>query len=258
MNSYKQYLKNKGLKNSSIKNYTWHIEQFLDWLGQESLSQAKLKEYFDYLLSRYPRVNTINLRLKILNDYLNFLGKKFRFDLLSEESITPKILSPAQLEKFLENTNTGNSLLKLRNRSLIEILYYSGLKVGQLINLQKSQIDAINQEILIAKNIKISLSPSIWKNLQEYLTKRNDDSNFLFINFDRSQKSKDSRLSVRSVERLIDKYSKNISPAVKVNPQILRNTLAYQMKLDGARSQEIKASLHFKTKSGAKKYFKNL
>ena len=258
MDNYQKYLKSKNLKNSTIKNYLWHINQFLDWLNNKTLTDNVLKNYFKYLLKKYQKINTINLRLKIINNYLRFLHKKFQLDLLSDNGTDLKILDQRALEQFLENPTKKNTPLARRDKAILELLYASGLKVGQLIALKKQQVDEIRQELFFDKNNSIRLSPRVWMHLKKYLANRHDDIEYLFINFDRSNKSKDKSLSVRSVERIIAKYAKGINPPVNINPQILRNTLAYQLKSTGAQSEHIKSALHFRTNIGAKNYLKKI
>jgi len=258
MKEYKKYLKSTNLRPSTIKNYLWHIDKFLEWSPKEEIDEIKLKEYFSYLLEKYQRVNTINLRLKIINNYLKFLNIKFNFDLLSDEGANIQILNDEELNQFLKNPLKQKNIIGLRDKALIELLYSSGLKVGQLVQLKTSQIDTIKQELLLNKNNSIKIKPSTWLYLKKYLDKRDDTIDYLFINFDRSNKSTNKSLSVRSVERLINKYTKGINPPVNINPQILRNTLAHKLKSDGAQSEHIKIALHFQTKTSAKNYLKKI
>lgn len=266
MNAYKKYLKSINLQPSTIKNYLWHVGQFLQWLGDKKLTEAELKKYFKFLLKKYQRINTINLRLKIINNYLKFLNKQFRFDLLSDEDTNIQVLNNQELSQFLKNPLKHKNLIALRDKALLELLYSSGLKVGQLIQLKKDQLDNIKKELLLTRNKstcpeqsrRVQINPSTWLYLKKYLDKRNDQIDYLFINFDRSNKSADKSLSVRSVERIISKYAKGINPPVNINPQILRNTLAYRLKSQGAQTEHIKVALHFQTKTGAKNYLKRI
>ena len=73
-----------------------------------------------------------------------------------------------------------------------------------------------------------------------------------------AKKADDNNLSVRSVERIIERYAKLMIPILKINPQILRNTLAHTLKLEGAQKENIRTSLHFKTKTGADNYLKKI
>ncbi|MDD5749740.1 MAG: tyrosine-type recombinase/integrase [Patescibacteria group bacterium] len=258
ISSYKKYLRSTGLKNSTITNYLWHLEKFQLWLGQEKLSEKKLKKYFAFLLKKYPQTSSINLRLIILNNFLAYLGKRFRFDLLSQENKDLKILKASQLEEFLDAPLTDKSIIGLRNKVILELLYSSGLKVGQLIKIKTGQIDSIKKEIIFGPRNTLAINPTTWFYLSKYLDKISPETDWLFINFDRSQKSEKRQLSVRSVERIIAKYAKIADPALIINPQILRNTLAWNLKQEGADRYELKKSLHFQTIVGAKNYLQKI
>jgi len=255
---YKKFLHSLGLRDSTIKNYLWNIEQFYIWLGQDKISEQKLKLYFDHILKKYPRVATINLRLTIMNNYLKFLGRRHQYKLLSDIKDSPVVLSSQELNEFLAQAGKNKSIIGLRDKALLELLYSSGLKVGKIINLRRDQIDEIKKQIIFDPKNYLNIKALAWQHLQKYLNKRQDNSPWLFVNFDRSQKSMDRHLSVRSVERIIDKYADKLQPVLKINPQILRNTLAYNLKQEGAQKEHIKKALHFKTKIGADKYLQRL
>jgi len=97
-----------------------------------------------------------------------------------------------------------------------------------------------------------------WFYLNKYLEARKDNSQWIFINLDRANKSEDKQLSIRSVERILEKYGRQLTPPLQVNPQILRNTLAYQLKSHGLETIDLKQALHFKTTSGAENYYKRI
>ena len=103
MTEYKKHLRTIGLAPTTIKSYVWHLSKFLDWLGEKKMTEQNFKKYFNYLVKNSQRVNTVNLRLKIINNYLKFLGKRWRFDLLSDEDVPIEILTDEQLEEFLDN-----------------------------------------------------------------------------------------------------------------------------------------------------------
>ena len=145
---------------------------------------------------------------------------------------------------------------------LLELLYYTGLKVAQISKLKKNHLDYIKNELIINKK-SIPLTPTTWYYLEKYLKKRKDNNLYLFISFDKaytSQKriNKITHLSVRSIERILEKYAKTFKPVLKITPQTLRDTLAYNLKRSGGNSKIIQKTLNFKTKIGAEKYFKIL
>ena len=134
---YKQYLISLGLKRSSIKNYVWHLGKFFTWLDNEQITEKKLKEYFEYLLHRYEKIATINLRLIILNNYLKYLKKRFRYITLTHRKEELEVLSVKQLQNFLEKPSKNSNIIGLRDKVLLELLYSTGLKVSKIILLKK-------------------------------------------------------------------------------------------------------------------------
>ncbi len=258
LTNYKKYLRSIGLKPSTVKSYSWHLNKFLEWLKERKLTEKELKEYYQVLIRHYHKINTINLRLKIINSYLKFLGKRFRYELLSNPPEQIKLLNKNQLDQFLTNAEKDKSLIGLRNKALLELIAASGLKTGQVIQLKRDQLDELSQEIIIPQKNHLAISPLAWFYLKQYLNKRKDDSPWLFVNFDRSQKSAERQLTIRSVERIAARYARGLNPPLTITPQVLRNTLAYQLKSAGAKTQEIKIALRFETKSGAKNYLDRL
>ncbi|PIR07314.1 MAG: hypothetical protein COV55_00225 [Candidatus Komeilibacteria bacterium CG11_big_fil_rev_8_21_14_0_20_36_20] len=255
---YQQYLKSLNLKPSTIQNYIWHLGQFFNWLSQKKITNQNLKSYHDYLIKNYTKISTINLRLIILNNYLNFINHHFQFDLLSSQLSTAKILTDQQLQRFLAAPLKDKKMIGLRNKALLELLYATGLKVGQIIKLEKKHLDNIKNEIILDNHTHLNIKSMTWFYLNKYLEARKDNSQWIFINLDRANKSEDKQLSIRSVERILEKYGRQLTPPLQVNPQILRNTLAYQLKSHGLETIDLKQALHFKTTSGAENYYKRI
>lgn len=262
LKSYQKYLKSIRLAPNTSKTYLWHLKKFLKWLDSRRLTDKLLQEYFDHLLKHYKRVATINLNLIIINQYLDYLGRRTRFDLISHKKSDLKILNPQQLQNFLDAPLQDKTIIGYRDKALLEMLYSTGLKVGQINQVKITQIDFIKKELFFNKNEKITLSPLTWFHLDKYLAKKSKinsiDNDYLFTNFDRAKKTPQQALSIRSIERIIDKYARKMRPPLTINPQILRNTLAYSLKSEGARSQDIAQALHFKNKSAAKEYWQRI
>jgi len=259
---YKKYLETKKLKKSTIKIYLWHINKFLFWLNKEKINNKNLNKYYYYLLKKYKKIASININLSILNNYLKYKKIKYPFNLLTIEERQINILNDKQLREFLNKPLKEKYLIKLRNKVLLELLYSTGLKVKQISELKINNIDCIKNEIIINKKI-ISLTPTSWYYLEKYLKYRKDNNPYLFISLDKANKSKIrinkiNHLSIRSIERILEKYSKNFIPVLKITPEILRNTFAYNIKKNGGEVKIIKNMLHFKSEAGAKKYFEKL
>lgn len=258
LKKYEGYLRHKGLKANSIKTYLWHIKKFQKWFERKSLDTATLKKYQNFILHKTDKINSVNLHLGIVNDFLNFLMKKFNFDLLSRDKTRADILTRKQLQLFLDAPSKTAGIIGLRNKAIVEMLYTTGLKVGQLVNLQKKYIDEVNESLILENKRELSLGTIAWSSLKKYLTKRNDDNPYIFINFDRSDKGSGGHISIRSVERIIESYARHLNPPLRISPQTLRNTLAHHLKSEGAQSQEIKDNFHFQSKLAAQNFLRRV
>ncbi|MBT4349378.1 tyrosine-type recombinase/integrase [bacterium] len=259
LKSYKKYLEQKKLQAKTIKIYLWHLEQFLQWQGDKKNTSANYKKYYGYLLKTYPKVATINLRLVILNAWFKFKKINWQFDLLTAEKQNIEVLDKNQLKQFLDAPLKNKSLLGLRDKILLELGYCTGLKVGQLTQTKKSDLN-LEKNILKLKKIEASISTTTKFYLLKYLAQRSDENPYLFINFDRAQKGANKHLpiSIRSAERILEKYARTMQPILKITPQTLRHTLAYNLKQEGASIAAIQHTLHFATKQAAEEYFKKI
>ena len=259
LNAYAKYLSQKKLQASSYKTYLWHIEKFLADLGDKALNVNQLKKYQSELFGKYHRVASLNLRLVILNDYLHYQKINWQFPLLSNEKQTIEVLDKNQLNKLLNLANKKSDLCSLRDQVLIEFLYFSGLKTKEIVELKKEDIN-LKKNILLWQNKNIAIPNQSKMALLKYLNHRLDDSAYLFLNFDRAKKTtaKENKLSIRSVERILEKYAHKFQPILRITPQTLRHTLAYHLKKDGADVASIQKALHFQTQLAAEAYYQKL
>lgn len=257
LKQYEKYLTTSNLKNSTIKNYLWHLKQFFIWLEEKELNNNNLDSYLEYLTNKYQKTNSVNLQLVVLNSYLEFIQNNYKYKLLQNTKADLKHLTQIQLSKLLDSPLKNSGLIGLRDKVLLEILYNSGLKVSEIAKIKLDNIDWLNKKININEK-GIELNTLIWPYLKKYTNLRNDDNPFLFINLDRAKKSQNESLSVRSVERIIERYTKTLKPPIKASPQILRNTKAYYLKKQGGTAGEIKEKLNFQTTAAAKKYLREI
>ena len=260
--SYKQYLKLRKLKPNTIKIYLWHLNMFLLYFDKQKLNTINLNKYYRYILNNYKKIATINIHLSIINNYLKYKNIKYHFNLLSSEERDIRVLNDKQLKEFLEKPLQRKGILSLRDKVLLELLYSTGLKVKIISKLKKNHLDYIKNEIIINKKI-IPLTATAWYYLEKYLELRKDDNPYIFISLDKAQNSqkrlnKIKPLSIRSIERILEKYSKKFNPILRITTQILRDTLAYNIKNKGGGKRIIKKALHFQTKLGAERYFQKL
>jgi len=256
----------KGLSSKTQENYSRFLSKFFLWLnqiGQTSLSPDKLTQELVYkyrvFLSRHvdPKTkkplkkSTQNYYLIALRSLLEFFVEK-KISSLSPSSIklakdkTGKdinFLKIEQLEKLLLSPDVKTKI-GLRDRVILETLFSTGLRVEELINLNREQLRINNNtkdlEIsVIGKGSKVRtvyFSERATKWVKIYLDKRNDLDDSLFINYKPgNQNTNESRrLTTRSVENIVKKYVKIAGLPIVVTPHTLRHSFATDLLSQGA------------------------
>jgi integrase/recombinase XerD len=224
----------KNLLPETIKSYDIFLRQFTSWLKifhlfdmpPEKFSIEYAEKYQDYLSKQINDRNQQIISKKTQNHYLISLRALLTFFveknikslspiqvvLLKEDKKIPKnkFLNLEKIELILKTADVS-TIMGLRDRAILEILFFDGLKVGQVINLDK---DYINKYTFSKRSIK-------W--LNKYLkTRQKDKEKALFVNY-KGPKDKSRRLSARSIENIVKKYITKSKLAASLSPENLRN-----------------------------------
>jgi len=270
----------KGLSQLSIKSYSRFINIFKNWLvnnGYRSLKPHQLTNdhiwKYRVYLSRYTNLNTKkglkkstqNYYLIALRNFLSFLADK-DIQTLSIDKVKlqkdnkreriVKFLSLNQLQKLF-NMPDIKIMGGLRNRAILEVLFSTGVRVSELVSLNRNQINLKNinnmdnYELNITgkgdrpRTIYFSQRALYW--LKKYLDSRKDNNKALFINYRPHKKDIDRRLTVRSIERLVNKYAKMAGLSVLTTPHVLRHTYATDLLNQGVDLRIIQEFLGHKS-----------
>lgn len=244
----------KGLSEKTQINYKRYLQRFVLWLtktNKENLLPHELTSdhIWDYrlYLSRTQDEKGKNLKKVTQNYYLIALRSLLGFfsakDILSlpadkivlpkdaKKEKTVKFLNLEQVEKLLLAPDVSNNI-GLRDRTILEALFSTGLRIAELVNLNKEQFATIKDkkdfELSIVgkgdrpRTVYFSERALSW--LKKYLLTRRDDEKALFIHF-RSKKGSEGRLTARSIERLVKKYSLLAGIPFFTTPHTLRHCL---------------------------------
>jgi len=224
----------EGLSSKSQENYARFLKKFFDWLKITHLENLKPSElipdhiwqYRLFLSRQYLQKtkkplkrSTQSYYLIALRQLLTYFTEKDIPSLPPEKIKLPKektkrvvnFLTLDQVEKLLNAPDTS-SLLGLRDRAILEIFFSTGLRVAELVNLNREQIKikppTKDLEISVIgkggwpRTVYFSERAVNW--LRKYLEKRNDKEKALFINY--RGKIPSTRLNIRSMERIVKKY----------------------------------------------------
>ncbi|PIS39641.1 MAG: hypothetical protein COT33_00865 [Candidatus Nealsonbacteria bacterium CG08_land_8_20_14_0_20_38_20] len=225
------YCKETGLADKTQKNYKHYLKRFIRWIKKENKNTLLPHEFtldniqaYKEHLSHYTDEKGHSLKKITQNYYLIALRALLRYFTAKDiESLLPdkisllggiksekrvNFLSLEQISAILKAPNI-NEPGGLRDRAIFEVLISTGLKVAQLEDLNRTEIEQ-----------KISDQWALsW--VKQYLESRKDDNDALFINY-RCRRNSDKRLSPRSIERIVKSYGRKIGLPFLITPEALR------------------------------------
>ena len=251
---YKEYLKYElNYSEYTIKNYLLHINKYLEYLNNNNINYNKITKddilnYLKYLDSLKLSNKTISNILSSIRNYYDYLLdnniiKVNIFKTINNPKIDkklPNFLSYEELRKIIDSIKCNN-ILEYRNKLIIEILYATGIRVSELINIKIKDIDFNNKSIkVLGKGKKeriVYFGDYALKAINDYLNIRNSDNEYLILNKNNKQ------ITVRGIEKIIDKVVKESSVKNNVSPHTFRHTFATHLLNNGADIKSVQELL---------------
>ncbi|MFZ2555501.1 MAG: site-specific tyrosine recombinase/integron integrase [Minisyncoccia bacterium] len=254
----------KGRSVKTVENYDRYLTRFLDHTKVTSpskLTETLVRE-FRMWLNRQPgtsgdmKKKTQNYYLIALRAFLKYL-RKLEIESLSPEKIELAkvggrdldLITADELNRLMKSP-VGESLPALRDRAILELLFSTGLRVSELCSLN-ADIDLTRDEFSVrGKGDKVRvvfLSSSAKKAIAEYLKKRGDMGEALFVGYGKggtSGKGKDaSRLTPRAIQYVVKQRAIKVGIMRKVTPHIIRHSFATDLLQNGADLRSVQALL---------------
>ena len=250
----------KNYSEKTIETYYTALNQFEEYISLmhspdtaiEEISKEEVNYFLGWLHDKGMKKRSIKLKISAIKSFFKFCYKK---DIISSnpaalvvlpktEKTLPSFLLEKEVEKLLASFDKEDPL-QLRNLALIELLYSSGLRISEALQLNINDIDTKERIVkVLGKGNKQRIVPigrKALKTIEEYNKKRNEISekrtNALFI----SRNGK--RLSSREAYRIIHNSLKGITEATKKSPHILRHTFATHLLDKGADLQSVSEML---------------
>lgn len=257
----------KNASQLTIRNYDHYLQRFLAFAGDINPKDINLELIRKYRvrLARYVDENT-GLSLKrvtqnyfiiALRAFLRYLAKidvktlaAEKIEIGDQEASPIKVLDEDQLQRLLNSPNISK-IEGLRDKTLLETLFSTGLRVSELAKLNRDQINLDKGEFgIVGKGRKeriVFLSDSAKEWISRYLSHRKDQYKPLFIRYsgkeDPIRYGENMRLTVRSIERIIEKYVKKAKIPIKATPHTLRHSFATDLLLNGADIRSVQELL---------------
>ena len=261
---YLELEQNRSMK--TIQNYSHYLNRLSDYAGEIKLKDidAELIRKWRMWLNRLPTATsdeltktTQNYHLIALRSFLRFCAKR-GWDTLQPDKIElartkrPQVtfLTPEELERLTSQPDTSKQN-GLRDRAILELLFSSGLRVSELVGLDRDHINTKRREFMVRgkgqKDRPIFISPAAAEWIDKYLAMRTDNTKPLFIRYSGTKKIDNtgnfSRLTARSVQRMVSRYALLAGITKHVSPHTLRHSFATDLLMNGADLRSVQAML---------------
>ncbi|MGB6872595.1 MAG: site-specific tyrosine recombinase/integron integrase [Dehalococcoidia bacterium] len=261
----------KGCSPLTIRDYRRYLKRFHNWLTENS-SATKPDQINLELVRRY-RLYLAHLRARdgvplqrvtqsyhiiALRAFLRYLLVQRDIVTLSPDKIElPKqgsrsiaFLNPGQIERLLNSPKIADNA-GLRDRTILETLFSTGLRVSELVSLNRDQVDLERKEFGVkGKGNKIRvvfLSDTAAQWIERYLRSRQDDFKPLFIRYsgkvDARNNGEKMRLTARSIQNIVSKYAKRAGLPIEATPHTLRHSFATDLLISGADIRSVQEML---------------
>lgn len=248
--TYQQFFSHlKGVQNASshtLRNYAIDLNDFLVFLDNKtplaSIDRKAIRNFLAHLSSQNKSKRTIARKLSSLRSYFKFLCAR---KLIAENPLTdlenpkldkkiPPSLSYEQVERLFQLPDTS-TLMGIRDRCMMELLYSSGLRVSELTGMNRNDISTEECIVRIRGKGKKERIVPITKNgvewVQKYLQfperyqeidghQKEQDKEAIFLN------RHGTRLTTRSVDRFFERYLLLSGLSLHVTPHTIRHTIA--------------------------------
>ena len=250
-----KYLKSvKKHSDNTIISYQDDLKELASVLNNNiiNITEEDIKKYLNYLYDKSYNKNTISRKLSGVRSFYNYL---YNHDIIKTNYFTdvhnpkkirslPHYLKTSEIDKVLDNTNEI-TLYGERNKLIVELLYVTGLRVSELVNIKLKDIDKYNKSIKIlgkgSKERIVYYEDNCSKLLNKYLnnTRKELDKNnseYLLLN------KFGNKLSTRMIRNILNNLTIGTS-IEQIYPHMIRHTFATTMLNNGADLMTVKELL---------------
>ena len=254
---YLQYLTvEKGLESTTIENYKTDINEFFAYFNMRNdtkeIENTDINEFIHHLLTEGMASSSVARKISSIKNYLMFLidegednNLSLNFKIPKKENHLPSFLSVEEVELLL-NAPDLNTPKGIRDRAMLEVMYSSGLRVSELINLKKSEINFTNKIITLKGKGNKQRSVPIGDYAMDYLLQYMDEIReknigkkkvYIFLN------NRGDAISRQYFFLAIRKYAKEAGIDKEISPHTLRHCFATHLLEAGAQLRLVQEML---------------
>lgn len=241
---------------NDLENFFDYIENTFQTRREKEINHIMIRAWLSLLIENGNKTTSVNRKISALKSYFKFLLKNS----LIETNPMDKIISPKnpkkisnyvdedKINKMLDEGEFDDDYTNYRNFLILEILYQTGMRLSELINIKIRDIDFIDNNIkVLGKRNKeriIPINKYLTEKINFYLQllekediKNKEAENYLFLT------KKGKKIYAKFVYRIVNYYLSKICTNTKKSPHVLRHTFATHMLNNGADINAIKEIL---------------
>lgn len=248
------------------ENYEFYLNRFVEFTNDIPVDQITMETVRKYRLwlnrlktDRGEELSMItqSYHLIALRGFLKYLSRRGISSLSPDKIELPKthrkqvtFLHYDEIIRLLEQINTSDEA-GLRDRAIIELLFSSGLRVSELVNLDRDHINTKRREFMVRgkgqkdRPVFISQAAADW--VEQYLDTRQDTLAPLFISYSKNVTPDTTgdfrRLTARSIQRMVSKYARLAGITKHVSPHTMRHSFATDLLMNGADLRSVQSML---------------
>jgi site-specific recombinase XerD len=271
--NFLEYLEiEKGRSEATLKNYDFYLRRFSQWAKNPDPDKitSDIVHKYRLWLNRYENkktkqqlsAKTQNYHLIALRSFLKYLARQDvqslapeKIELAKQDMREVDFLDADDLQRLLAAPVKSDSrgIIKLRDKAILELLFSTGLRVSELTKLNRENVNLKKDEFTVrgkgGKLRIVFLSETAKQAIKNYLDKRQDPEPALFIAHDRAQgaqartEQSEANLTPRSIQRIVEKYSRAAGITKEITPHTLRHTFATDLLSNGADIRAVQTML---------------
>ncbi len=256
----------RGRSQKTAENYYLYLQRLIEFAGDEPITilDAELVRKWRLWLNRYKSQSgdtlstiTQSYHLIALRSFLSYCSKRGIVTLTPEKIELPKVnkkqvsfLSSDEVMRLIDAVEVNDDA-GLRDRAIIELLFSSGLRVSELVNLNRDHINLKRGEFSVRgkgqKDRPVFISPEATEWLVTYMNTRTDDYAPLFVRYTGAKptekRGEDMRLTPRTIQRIVSKYALLAGITKHVSPHTMRHSFATDLLMNGADLRSVQSML---------------
>ncbi|MGB8358911.1 MAG: tyrosine-type recombinase/integrase [Bacteroidales bacterium] len=272
--SFLQYIRTeKRYSRHTVTSYKNDLDQFFEWLGvnapdlaPEGVTSGEVRAWMISLIERGCATGTVHRKMSALRAFFRYMRKHGMsstdpmagLKLPKKAKQLPVFVAEEALDRLLDDYQFGDNFSGVRDRTIIEFLYLTGMRRSELISLRDGDVDLSSGQVRVTgkrnKQRVIPLAGSFIKSLEVYLESRRKAGHagdWFFVT------EKGNKMYDKSVYNIVKRYLSMVTTVEKKSPHVLRHTFATHMLNHGADLNSIKELLGHASLSATQVYTHN-